>query len=228
MSNLCICCSARSIQPTRFSMSNMSDHQEKNELGLRCARCHRLLCCNCIYKLAEAIMPIKNDIHRDYSSFVENVISYSGTCYKTSPDNYIGHCCLIEVKRNEEISVENQLKRKQQIEGRNNCHNTNYGGSFCIPEYQMMVMVNTTSMDVFGIGKELQQNGLLHYVLDEKCAQSLMKKGFYPSNRMPNSWITIKKDIAINLPHVLTETKETVSTIILEQYINCFFLWFQC
>ena len=85
-------------------------------------------------------------------------------------------------------------------------------------------MVNTTSIDVFGIGKELHQDGLLHYVLDEKCAKSLVTQGIYPSSQIPSAWITIKKNVAITLPHVLTSTKETVSTIIFNPSIYCFFI----
>ena len=58
MSHVCICCSARSIQQNRFSLSNMSDYQ-KTAIGLRCCRCSTLLCAICINKLSEAIIPIK-------------------------------------------------------------------------------------------------------------------------------------------------------------------------
>ena len=79
---------------------------------MRCSRCSQLLCAICINKLSQGIKPIKNDIHSDYSSYVQSIICYSATGNTTDAVNYIGHCCLIEVKRNEEIDLEKKTKKK--------------------------------------------------------------------------------------------------------------------
>ena len=52
------------------------------------------------------------------------------------------------------------------------------GGSFCIPEFDLMIQSSDKCMDVFGIGHDTEQEPLLHYVLDEKCANELNNNGY--------------------------------------------------
>ena len=76
-----------------------------------------------------------------------------------------------------------------------------FGGAFALPEFNLLIKTETTSMDVFGIGVDYGTKPWWHYVVDEECAKSIMKQGIYPSLTIPANWASIKRDIYITLPH---------------------------
>ena len=215
MKTYCLCCSSRTIEINSFTSYNAKDFQS-TVTGLRCVQCSQLLCINCIKKLSDAIGRIENDVHSDFQQFVTTIKNFSNNSKVTIEEPFIGHCCIIKLHRETQRCKEqlynsnkvNLLKRK----GSKGCDHLarHYGGAFCIPAYKLMIQTDTKSMDVFGIGRDFQQEALLHYVIDEQCADDLMMQGFYPQPKQPTNWLTQEKDIEITLPHVLTNKKTMV------------------
>ena len=123
----------------------------------------------------------------------------------------MGSCCIINENRTRTRTHENQelgaLKRSLLKDNEPSKH---YGGSFCIPEYNLMIKNCTSSMDVFGLGSDKNLNPILHFVLDEKCACQLHKDGYFPSCVMPENWVSYERSYDIQLPHVLSGKKKKV------------------
>ena len=216
MKTYCLCCSSRAIEINQFRIENALDYQS-TLIGLRCANCSQLLCINCISKLSDALRRIENDIHSDFENFVSIIHEFSQNNTISIDKPFIGHCCLIKLHRQEQRDIQKGYNPSQDKWMKRKCINASednikhYGGAFCVPSYKIMIQTDTTSMDVFGIGNDYKQEGLIHYVIDEECAHDLMVQGLYPQLNQPNSWITLQKDIEITLPHVLTSDKKKVS-----------------
>ena len=223
MKTYCLCCSSRTIEINQFRIKNSVDYQS-TVIGLRCSNCSQLLCVNCIRKLSDALVSIQNDIHSDYENYVSIIHQFRHNSTMTIDKPFIGHCCAIKLRRQQQIDTGNGsnyckdklLKRKCiNASGENIQH---YGGAFCIPCYKIMIQTDTNSMDVFGIGDDYKQDALIHYVIDEQCASELMFQGIYPQTKKPLNWKTVRKDIEITLPHVITSHKKKVCNIDLISY----------
>lgn len=101
-SRLCLLCSYRSIDLKQFGKTkkgevNAKTHQTTDS-GLICSRCDGFVCQNCISILVPAL---KHDSKHFQS--IELLNHYSKalqrpTSTPSSPPNYVGHCCLIEVQ----------------------------------------------------------------------------------------------------------------------------------
>ena len=89
-----------------------------------------------------------------------------------------------------------------------------FGGAFALPEFNLLIKTETTSMDVFGIGVDYGTKPWWHYVVDEECANSIMKQGIYPSLTIPLNWSSIERDIYITPPHYLNNKKVKMKTMI--------------
>ena len=123
----------------------------------------------------------------------------------------MGHCCIINEKRLSLRANEKQGSRTLKRSLFNDKEeSTHYGGSFCIPEYKLMIKNSTSSMDVFGLGSDKNLEPILHFVLDENCACKLRKDGYFPSCVMPDNWVSYQTSCDIQMPHVLSGKKNKV------------------
>ena len=161
MKTYCLCCSSRTIEINSFTSYNAKDFQS-TVTGLRCVQCSQLLCINCIKKLSDAIGRIDNDVHSDFQQFVTTIKNFSNNSKVTIEEPFIGHCCIIKLhqeaqRHTEQLYNSNQvnLLKRKCINGSND-YTQHYGGAFCVPSYKLMMQTDTTSMDIFGVGKDFK------------------------------------------------------------------------
>ena len=203
-----MCCSCRSIELNRVNaFSNIKDFQT-TDIGLVCVQCKQFICQHCIKKVQEKLQVIGHDFDPRFEDFVNNIMQYESSCNDLDKD-YIGHCCII--KNNKILNNKSSGPKRKVVE---NINEMSFGGSFCIPEFELMIESCDQCMDVFGIGHDTDQEPLLHYVLDEKCANELKNNGYQPLMDMPSDWITYEMQFEITLPHVIKEHNKKVSECI--------------
>ena len=204
----CICCSSKTIDSNRFDVKTNCSHFQKTIIGLRCKNCNALLCANCILAIHEAIVDINYDVHLEYTNYVESLKRFVSTKNYYPSNDFVGHCCIItrlrKSEREKNIQRTNHMKRK-------NIEKSSFGGSFCLPEYNLLIGTSTTCMDVFGLGKDDNLEPTLHFVLDEECASELSSEGVSPQLFRPTSWSKYERTFDIVLPHDFKNNSVKVS-----------------
>ena len=148
----CLCFSFRKIEHKQFRPGSNSNCYQTTRKGLKCSNCNRLICSNFVNQLATSLIAKRNEIHEEFQSFASSIIECSKTGYLKTSNNFIGHCCLINLR------CENEHKLKTTLS--NNKRATidekppvSFGGSFCLPEFSLLIGNNTNCMDVFALGQ---------------------------------------------------------------------------
>ena len=77
-----------------------------------------------------------------------------------------------------------------------------------MPEFLLLIANNTNCMDVFALGRDTNIMARCHFVVDEKCANNLIRKGIYPSKILPESWVRKEQSLQIVLPHSTDNKKK--------------------
>ena len=102
----CVGCSINTIEPTCFdavkNCKSFSSHRD----GLKCSRCFRFLCQKCIKSIYLILEKIKNDLHCDCTLYYKCIEHYCKFKNLHPSHRYIGHCCMIDVGIDKEISNE--------------------------------------------------------------------------------------------------------------------------
>ena len=189
-------------------ITNIKDFLKTN-IGLECIQCGQFICKDCITKIKEKLKTIGDDADPKFKQFVRNIMKFESSS-KDLEEEYVGHCCII---KNSKIVNNNSCRTKRTVE--ENTNQLSFGGAFCIPEFDLMIQSSDECMDVFGIGHDTEQEPLLHYVLDEKCANELSNNGYKPQMNMPVDWITYEKHLEITLPHVINQQNKKVSKYVM-------------
>ena len=201
----CLGCSFRTIEYYRFSLTNNKTFQ-KTEEGLTCSRCGCLLCKDCATILYQDLAKNRTKFHSDCNPFLNGLETYVLTNGKKHPKNFIGHCCMISVMyppRKKGSQVRNTVDVDDCQEG-----TFSIGGSFCLPEFKLLIPIDEKGMDVFGVGKDEEADARWHYVISEKHAAEIHSRGVFPSHEMPSSWTCVEKNLNIQLPHDLNHKQK--------------------
>ena len=181
---VCILCSCRTIEKSQSSSSNSVCYQQINT-GLECSLCHQMVCSNCVNELSSHFKLREADIHPEFMDYINQIHQFSTTGYSLTYNNYVGHCCLLHIK----CENKRNLKRKQMSSSPipMSFNIPKFGGSFCLPEYNLLIANDTTCMDVFSLARETNISPSMHFVVDEEYAKAMIDQGNYPTTEMPSS-----------------------------------------
>ena len=161
-----------------------------------------MICKDCIVDLSHQFESKKHLIHDEFKVFVQSIIEYSKKGTLKESCRFIGHCCIIDGKC-KDIIKSSQSFRKRAIIGTPSNLKKSFGGSFCLPEFYLLIKNDDTCMDVFSLGAEENLNARLHFVVSDECANNIMNNNICPNVIMPPSWTSDIINIRINNPHSL-------------------------
>jgi len=156
--------------------------------------------------LHERMSKDRHKFHEDFESYMNSVDTFLEE--NETPAGYVGSCCIISQHVEEEVRLE-EMKNETNISDH---FSSVAGGTFCLPEFNLLIGSNTTSIDVFGLGEETDTKGFWHSVLDEQHCRNIERSASKKVNRtIPDSWYhEIITCPAIDEPHKLCFKKKKV------------------
>ena len=95
----CLGCSFRTIEYKQYNHCKNGYCYQKTKIGLECYNCKQVVCKDCVCDLALSISKKRNDIHPDFESYANDVMYYEKNGPLQQPNQFIGHCCLINNQR---------------------------------------------------------------------------------------------------------------------------------
>ena len=202
MNKKCLCCSYTTIEYANVKEGQVLRNFQESDHGLRCKVCARLLCTDCVLDLSKQFVSKRHLIHDEFLPFVDQILLYAKE--RKFPTNFIGHCCMIDVRRNEQMKFETSMRKIPLLQNPKS-EMYSYAGAFCLPEFRLLIKNFTKCMDVFSLGAEESIRPALHYVVNDECASQLMENGIFPSMDLPANWSRKHTNVSIILPHLLKD-----------------------
>ena len=205
----CVGCGQTTHQirrPTNAKMTSRSSHH------LTCSQCNRFFCLKCVQELHGEMQRDRHNFHQDYDTFMNSLDSFLVEPHVT-PHNYIGCCCMIRNKINalKHASVAATSVSPSPRKKIKTC-NSITGGSFCLPQFRLLIASDEQCIDVFGLGKEEGIPPYWHAVMDQRHCENLESTtSKRPATTVPSTWSTERVFVRnTDLPHTMSGFRNKV------------------
>ena len=143
----CLGCSYRTIEKSQSKEGNCKCYQEANRKCLMCVNCYGYICDRCVADVVPAINSKRKRYYEHCTACVEGLNYFNDN--GKQPVDYIAPCCLLRVHRPPKLVFDNKRKNLGD-----RITSSPLGGSFVIPEFQLIVSTCFDSIDVLGLGRE--------------------------------------------------------------------------
>ena len=147
----------------------------------------------------------RDKFHPDYDEYMKGIDIFLEEPHLT-PKNFLGSCCLIRAHVQKEPSVEPLLlppsKKHKPIDSvysSGTCVTSETGGTFCLPEFNLLVGGNGKCIDVFGLGRDTNVPAIWHCFLEEEhCMYVEKSTSKKVSKTLPCTW----HSVIVQLPSI--------------------------
>lgn len=200
LQNKCLFCHYRMIELKQFNEDNCFTYQS-NDFGMKCSLCNGFTCIDCLSLLSPLVQTKISSLHKSTLKYASDIKQFVQS--HIQPQNFIGHCCLIQTNMNPKSQESEETKSDLNTnEARDktillSTSKIYMGGFLSLPEFQLFIDQPINVIDVHGLASDflckeftfktkkqkiqLVTQAYYHAVIDDNQAKS-----FYSKNITPN------------------------------------------
>ena len=144
----------------------------------------------------------RDQFHPGYNEYMKGIDIFLEEPH-SNPKNFLGSCCIISQQVDKELTggeptmesdssplpPSKKHKLIDSVDRSGTCYTSECGGTFCLPEFNLLVGGNDKCIDVFGLGSDCNVPAVWHCFLEEEhcmfVEQSTSKK---VSKSLSHTW----------------------------------------